>query len=56
MFYFCGSTQASIDNVLTRILRDRGLTEIVSPVRIGSEENIYDEEIRPYTFLLKPED
>ena len=45
----CGSTQASIDNVLTRILRDPRLTEIVSPVRIGSEENIYDEEIRPYT-------
>ncbi len=45
----CGSTQASIDNVLIRILNDSRFSEIISPVRIGSEENIYDEEIRPYT-------
>lgn len=49
----CGSTQASIDNVLIRILNDSRFSEIVSPVRIGSEENIYDEEIRPYTLAAQ---
>jgi hypothetical protein len=49
----CGSTQASIDNVLIRILNDPRFSEIVSPVRIGSEENIYDEEIQPYTLAAQ---
>lgn len=49
----CGSTQASIDNVLIRILNDSRFSEMVSPVRIGSEENIYDEEIRPYTLAAQ---
>ena len=49
----CGSTQASIDNVLIRILNDSRFNEIVSPVRIGNEGNIYDEEIRPCTLAAQ---
>ena len=36
-----------------RILNDSRFSDIVSPIRIGSEENIYDEEIRPYTLAAQ---
>lgn len=39
----CGSTQASIDNVLTRIISKPNLARLVSPMRIGRKEGIYDE-------------
>jgi len=45
----CGSTQASIDNVLGRIMHNPRLSEIISPVRIGAADNIYDEDIRKIT-------
>lgn len=39
----CGSTQASIDNVLTRIISKPNLARLVSPMRIGRKEGIHDE-------------
>ena len=45
----CGSTQASIDNVLGRILDDLTLSNVISPIRIGSPDNIYDEKIKKIT-------
>ena len=45
----CGSTQASIDNVLGRIINDSRLSDIISPVRIGDPENIYDVNIKKFT-------
>ena len=45
----CGSTQASIDNVLGRIISDSRLSDIISPVRIGAPENIYDVNIKKFT-------
>ena len=45
----CGSTQASIDNVLGRILDDSTLSNVISPVRIGRPDNIYDEKIKKIT-------
>ena len=39
----CGSTQASIDNVLTRIISKPNLARLVSPMRIGKKDGIYDE-------------
>jgi len=39
----CGSTQASIDNVLTRIKGKPHLSRLISPLRIGWKRGIYDE-------------
>ena len=39
----CGSTQASIDNVLTRIKGKPHLAKLISPLRIGWKKGIYDE-------------
>ena len=39
----CGSTQASIDNVLTRIKGKPQLSRLISPLRIGWKRGIYDE-------------
>tara|TARA_B100000029_G_scaffold514395_1_gene617043 strand:- start:147 stop:3881 length:3735 start_codon:yes stop_codon:yes gene_type:complete len=39
----CGSTQASIDNVLTRIIAKDQLARLISPLRIGWKRGIYDE-------------
>ena len=39
----CGSTQASIDNVLTRIKAKPDLSALISPLRIGWKKGIYDE-------------
>jgi hypothetical protein len=39
----CGSTQASIDNVLTRIISKPNLARLISPMRIGRKDGIYDE-------------
>jgi len=39
----CGSTQASIDNVLTRIKGKPHLSRLISPLRIGWKKGIYDE-------------
>lgn len=39
----CGSTQASIDNVLTRIKGKSHLSRLISPLRIGRKDGIYDE-------------
>ena len=39
----CGSTQASIDNVLTRIKGKSHLSRLISPLRIGRKTGIYDE-------------
>ena len=39
----CGSTQASIDNVLTRIKGKPHLSRLISPLRIGRKSGIYDE-------------
>ncbi len=41
----CGSTQASIDNVLNRICDE----EYISPLRIGNRMNIYDENVRRWS-------
>lgn len=41
----CGSTQASIDNVLSRIMAKRHLAELISPLRIGWKGGIYDENV-----------
>ena len=41
----CGSTQASIDNVLNRICDE----ETISPLRIGNRMNIYDENVRRWS-------
>ena len=38
----CGSTQASIDNVLLRIKENERLHHLISPLRIGRKEGIYD--------------
>lgn len=38
----CGSTQASVDNVLLRIKDNERLHHLVSPLRIGNKERIYD--------------
>ena len=38
----CGSTQASIDNVLLRIKENENLQDLISPLRIGRKEGIYD--------------
>ncbi|MDB2637055.1 AAA domain-containing protein [Candidatus Poseidonia alphae] len=45
----CGSTQASIDNVLGRIIDEPILSSVISPVRIGDPTNIYDEKIKQLT-------
>jgi hypothetical protein len=45
----CGSTQASIDNVLGRVLDDSTLSSVIAPVRIGDPTNIYDEKIKRIT-------
>jgi len=45
----CGSTQASIDNVLGRIIDEPDLSRVISPVRIGDPTNIYDEKIKQLT-------
>ena len=45
----CGSTQASIDNVLGRIIDEPDLSSVISPVRIGDPNNIYDEKIKQLT-------
>ena len=45
----CGSTQASIDNVLGRIIDEPNLSKVISPVRIGDPTNIYDEKIKQLT-------
>ena len=50
----CGSTQASIDNVLGRILDDSTLSNVISPVRIGSPDNIYDEKIKNCLLYTSP--
>ena len=39
----CGSTQASIDNVLTRIKGKPHLSRLISPLRIGWKRGIHDE-------------
>ena len=41
----CGSTQASIDNVLTRITSKSHLSRLISPLRIGRTQGIYDEAV-----------
>ena len=41
----CGSTQASIDNVLNRICDE----EYISPLRIGNRMNIHDENVRRWS-------
>ena len=41
----CGSTQASIDNVLTRIIAKDQLSRLISPLRIGWKRGIYDEAV-----------
>lgn len=41
----CGSTQASIDNVLTRIMAKPHLAHLISPLRIGWKGGIYDENV-----------
>ena len=41
----CGSTQASIDNVLTRIMAKSHLARLISPLRIGWKGGIYDENV-----------
>ena len=38
----CGSTQASIDNVLLRIKDNEKLSRLICPLRIGRKEGIYD--------------
>ena len=56
----CGSTQASIDNVLLRIKDSDKLARLICPLRIGKKEGIYDsgvhdlalsEQIENYTGL-----
>lgn len=56
----CGSTQASIDNVLLRIKDNPKLAHLISPLRIGKKDGIYDsgvhslvlsEQIERYTSL-----
>ncbi len=56
----CGSTQASIDNVLLRIKDNEKLSRLICPLRIGRKEGIYDsgvhtlalsEQIENYTGL-----
>ena len=56
----CGSTQASIDNVLLRIKDSDKLARLICPLRIGRKEGIYDsgvhalalsEQIENYTDL-----
>tara|TARA_B110000459_G_scaffold157147_1_gene172054 strand:- start:3163 stop:6723 length:3561 start_codon:yes stop_codon:yes gene_type:complete len=44
----CGSTQASIDNVLLRIKENNSLQELISPLRIGRKEGIYDPGVYDY--------
>ena len=44
----CGSTQASIDNVLLRIKENKRLSEYISPLRIGRKEGIYDSGVHGY--------
>jgi len=41
----CGSTQASIDNVLTRIIAKDQLARLISPLRIGWKRGIHDEAV-----------
>jgi hypothetical protein len=41
----CGSTQASIDNVLTRIIAKPQLARLISPLRVGWKRGIYDEAV-----------
>ena len=43
--YFYGPTQASIDNVLTRIIAKDQLSRLISPLRIGWKRGIYDEAV-----------
>ena len=61
----CGSTQASIDNVLLRIKDNSKLARLISPLRIGRKEGIYDsgvhsltlsEQVENYTSLGLSED
>lgn len=56
----CGSTQASIDNVLLRIKDSDKLARLICPLRIGNKQGIYDsgvhalalsEQIENYTGL-----
>ena len=44
----CGSTQASIDNVLLRIKENGSLKKLISPLRIGRVEGIYDPGVHDY--------
>ena len=43
-----GSTQASIDNVLLRIKENGSLKKLISPLRIGRVEGIYDPGVHDY--------
>jgi DNA polymerase III delta prime subunit len=45
----CGSTQASIDNVLLRIKDSDKLARLICPLRIGRKEGIYDSGVHALT-------
>lgn len=49
----CASTHVAIDNVLERIIKDKNFNELqklINPIRVGEEDNIYSECVKPYVY------
>ena len=49
----CASTHVAIDNVLERIIKDKNSSELlklINPIRVGEEDNVYSECVKPYAY------
>lgn len=49
----CASTHVAIDNVLEKIIQHKDadkLLQLINPVRVGDENNVYSECVRPYIY------
>ena len=49
----CASTHVAIDNVLERIIKDKNANELlkfINPIRVGEEDNVYSECVKPYVY------
>lgn len=49
----CASTHVAIDNVLEKIVKHNNkneLLEVINPVRVGDESNVYSEEVKEYIY------
>lgn len=49
----CASTHVAIDNVLEKIITHKDskhLLELINPVRVGDENNVYSECVKPYIY------